>query len=523
MAKTFNTNGLCYPAQHYMVNIDKRLGQIEGYIDERKYFILNRARQYGKTTTLNLLTERLSSRYTVFSLSFEGVGKVSFKEEAPFCRTICGLLYDTIYYGEVQGISDKLQEELEMISQTDESKADFRKLSNLISAICGENEKPIVLIIDEVDQASRYKPFQDFLGMLRNMYLRRTKRPAFQSVILSGMYDIKNLKFKIHSDEEYLYNSSWNIAENVELDMSFSAEEIAGMLEEYEGDYQTGMDIQEIARLIYDYTSGYPYLVSRICRLMDKRYRREQETWCGKGVAEAVKLLLKETNTLSEDMHKQLTDYPQLKKMLYAMLFQGQSYPYNQSSFEIGIGTMFGFLKEENGSVAVTNRIFETWMYQYFLMEDIMQSQIYQEAARTRSQCIENDELNMDLVLEKFLEHFMNIYGETDNEFRETEGRKLFLLYIKSIINGTGSFYIEARTRNQNRMDVIVEYHGRQYVIEMKIWNGEEYDSRGKEQLAEYLEYYQLQKGYLLSISKYKEVGVRQLTVKETPILEVTV
>lgn len=523
MAKKFNTSGLCYPTQHYMVNMDKRLEQIEGYIEEQKYFIFNRARQYGKTTTLNMLTERLAAKYTVFFLSFEGVGKEAFKEESTFCRTICGLLYDTIYYGEVDGISDSLQEELTAVCQNDDSKAEFRKLANLISAICGENHKPIVLIIDEVDQASRYKPFQDFLGMLRNMYLRRMKRPTFQSVILAGMYDIKNLKFKIHSDEEYLYNSSWNIAENMELDMSFSAEEIAGMLTEYEADYQTGMNIQEIAQLVYDYTCGYPYLVSRICKLMDRRYRKEQGTWTSEGVTEAVKRLLKESNTLSEDMNKQLTDYPELEKMVYAMLFHGQSYPYNQSSYEIGIGTMFGFLKDDKGNVSVTNRIFETWMYNRFLLDDIMQSQIYQMAAGSREQFIQNEELNINLVMEKFLEYYMELYQDADNAFREREGRKIFLLYIKAVINGTGNFYIEARTRTPRRTDVIIEYHGIQYVIAIKNWNGEEYENKGKVQLSEYLEYYQLEQGYMLSFSKYKTIGTRSLAVDGKSILEVTV
>lgn len=31
------------------------------------------------------------------------------------------------------------------------------------------------------------------------------------------------------------------------------------------------MDTVEMASVIYDYTSGYPYLVSRICKLMDER------------------------------------------------------------------------------------------------------------------------------------------------------------------------------------------------------------------------------------------------------------
>jgi len=37
--------------------------------------------------------------------------------------------------------------------------------------------------------------------------------------------------------------------------MSFSPEDIAGMLEEYEADNQTGMNIPELSALIYEYTT----------------------------------------------------------------------------------------------------------------------------------------------------------------------------------------------------------------------------------------------------------------------------
>lgn len=47
--------------------------------------------------------------------------------------------------------------------------------------------------------------------------------------------------------------------------MSLSEVGIKGILDEYEPDHQTGMDTCSIARMIRDYTNGYPYLVSRIC------------------------------------------------------------------------------------------------------------------------------------------------------------------------------------------------------------------------------------------------------------------
>lgn len=52
---------------------------------------------------------------------------------------------------------------------------------------------------------------------------------------------------------------------------------------------------------------------------------------------------------------------------------------------------------------------------------------------------------------------------------------------------------------NERRADIIVDYLGGQFIIELKIWHGKEYNERGEQQLSEYLEYYRKQKGYMLS------------------------
>ena len=40
------------------------------------------------------------------------------------------------------------------------------------------------------------------------------------------------------------------------------------------------------------------------------------------------------------------------------------------------------------------------------------------------------------------------------------------------------------------RTDVIVDYRGEQYLIELKIWRGREYHSRGEQQITGYLNDY---------------------------------
>ena len=136
----------------------------------------------------------------------------------------------------------------------------------------------------------------------------------------------------------------------------------------------------------------------------------------------------------------------------------------------IDIGTMFGFIKENDGQVVISNRIFETRLYNLFLSEELTSSVIYQTGERDKNQFVKDGILNMELVLEKFMIHFHDIYGKNTEKFVEENGRRVFLLYLKPIINGTGNYYIEAQTRDQSRTDVIVDYLGKQYVIELKIW-----------------------------------------------------
>ena len=43
--------------------------------------------------------------------------------------------------------------------------------------------------------------------------------PTFHSVILAGVYDIKNLKLKMRPEETHQYNSPWNIAAKFDVSM----------------------------------------------------------------------------------------------------------------------------------------------------------------------------------------------------------------------------------------------------------------------------------------------------------------
>ena len=529
MSKTFNITADCKPALHYMVDISGRLEQIKRMIDTGQYFTINRARQYGKTTTLRALAKYLVRDYVVISLDFQLMSHKDFEEEGTFVKAFSEAVLRKA--GAENAVPVEIRSELQnLIGNVQE--AALARLFEILSSWCEISEKPIVLIIDEVDSASNNQVFLDFLSQLRGYYIDRDVTPAFQSVILAGVYDIKNIKRKIRSDGEHKNNSPWNIAAKFRVDMSFSQKDIAGMLEEYEQDYRTGMNIADMAELLYEYTSGYPYLVSWLCKCIDEEiagstdFPDRESAWTKAGFLEAEKILLSEKNTLFESLVNKLTDYPELKNVLYELLFTGKAIPYNPLNKYIETAEMFGFIKHENGSAVISNRIFETVLYNLFISEEYMDSKIYDVGLREKNQFVSGGHLNMRKVLEKFVETFDYLYGDQNESFLEEAGRRYFMLFLKPIINGTGNCYVEPETRNRERMDLVVDYRGEQFVVELKIWHGDAYNSRGEDQIVGYLEYYGLKKGYMISFNfnkKKKEIGVKEIVVGDKVLVEAVV
>lgn len=431
MNRYFNITGCCNPQEHYMVNLDSRLAQIKAMVDKGQYFSINKGRQYGKTTILKALREYLKSEYVVISMDFQFVSTSEFATENSFVKAFARLLWNRYRREMPSEIEEQVKQ---MKLSLDYVEAD---LFAVLSEWCEMSSKPIVLMIDEVDSASNNQVFLDFLAQLRGYYLERTEYPTFQSVILAGVHDIRNLRQKIRSDAEHKHNSPWNIASNFDIDMSFSVSDIAGMLTEYEKDHHVGMDIAKLSQLIYDYTSGYPVLVSMICKHMD-----ESGNWDNLSFENAVKYLVKEKNSLVDSLINKLEDDKNLRNLLYNVLFLGQKISYNIDNVVIENAAMYGFISNRNDCVSVANRVFETRIYNWFISQEATDSQMYSEGVNDKNQFIRDGQLNMEKILEKFILHFNDIYGSQPDKFKEEDGRKLFLLYLRPIINGTGNFII---------------------------------------------------------------------------------
>ncbi len=409
MERVFNVYGDCKPGLHYMVDLTERLVKIREMVGQGLYFTINRARQYGKTTTLRALARFLADEYVVISMDFQMMSHANFEQESSFVAAFCTELLD----GNVS-VPEEIREDLTVLAKADERQASLFAMFKILGRWCGMSKKRVVLLIDEVDSATNNQVFLDFLAQLRGYYLNRDLKPAFWSVILAGVYDVRNIKRKIRPDGDHKMNSPWNIAADFPVEMSFSTADICGMLKEYEKDHGAGMDVGEMAELLFAYTSGYPVLVSKLCKLMDERVGLKGEfagspgPWTRQGFLEAVKMLLMEKNPLFDSMIGKLNDYPELKDMIYLLLFQGKRIAYNPDDGATDMAMMFGFVKVLDGCVVVANRIFETRLYNLFLtLPEVQRMDIFKAACRDQNQFVRNGQLDMKLVLEKFVEFLM--------------------------------------------------------------------------------------------------------------------
>ncbi|MCC8150284.1 MAG: AAA-like domain-containing protein [Lachnospiraceae bacterium] len=526
MKKTFNTEGYCDPEYNYMVDLSSRLSDIKAMVDQGKYFTINRGRQYGKTTTLMALEEYLKPEYAVINMDFQMLSNADFESEQRFVSAFSREILCNMDMAPAP-----VREELESYSGSAVSNVTLSVLFKTIVKLCQTMGKRIVLIIDEVDSASNNQVFLDFLAQLRAYYLKRRKVAAFQSVILAGVYDVRSMKKKIRPNEDHRENSPWNIAAGFNIDMSFSEKDIAGMLKSYESDNHTDMDIDGMAKRIFDYTHGYPYLVSDLCKILDeniagsKEFPRKSDAWTERGFQEALKVITREDNFLYESLLGKLKVNSRLKALLQEMLFNGKLIPYVATSDYVKDAAMFGFIRNDNETAVISNRIFETVLYNSFISEEFAESRLYTAGVQEKNQFIVGGHLDIRRILEKFIDTFHELYGEEDEQFLENAGRKYFLLFLKPIINGVGNYSIEPQTRNSERMDLVIYYQGEQNILELKIWRGNAYNERGESQLSGYLDYFHMKKGYMLSFNfnKKKEAGIKEIVLGDKVLVEAVV
>jgi AAA-like domain len=514
--KKFNITGLCFADEHYMADISTKVTKTLEMVKDGDYFIINRPRQYGKTTLLYMITEILekTGKYIVFNISFEGIGDLVFEDEKLFVQTFIELLAER---------SSELKKWLYEVARTTNSMKD---LSKVITKMIAQTSKQIVVLIDEVDKSSNNQLFINFLAMLRSKYLDRRTQKTFQSVILAGLHDVKSLKLKIRPDSEQKYNSPWNIAAEFKVNMNLLPHEIKPMLEDYAAEKNVTLDAQYFADRLFYYTSGYPFLVSKLCKIMDEEILPEtnSQKWTNENFEMAVRALVRNDNVNFDTLIKNLENNENLYKLVYNIAINGEHIAFNNHEPANNWGVLHGVFANKNRLV-IHNRIYNEVIVNYMSAKMNREDVIHRADFGSGYRNADKTSLNMELVLLKFQAFMREQYDKKDRDFLERNGRLVFLAFMKPILNGHGYDFKEAQISEERRLDVTITFYQHKYVAELKIWRGAAAHEEGLEQLSEYLDPLRLNEGYLIIFdhSQIKSWKAEWITYQEKRIFTVWV
>ena len=78
-------------------------------------------------------------------------------------------------------------------------------------------------------------------------------------------------------------------------------------------------------------------------------------------------------------------------------------------------------------------------------------------------------------------------------------------MFLKPILNGYGFCFKEVQTGEEKRIDIVVVFKNEKFIVELKLWRGDELHKLGIEQLKNYMKAESVEKGFMLIMNKNKK------------------
>ncbi|MBR1682949.1 MAG: AAA-like domain-containing protein [Bacteroidaceae bacterium] len=257
MERFFNTAGPNNPEDSYTIDPLSRfdLDDILMLIRQKKYFVLHAPRQTGKTSCMLALRDYLNKEgdYIAVYANVEG-GQASRNDK----MTVVKSTVDTLT-GEISLILKNNKAEV-VRDAVQEMGADSM-LSQFLSLLCQSLEKPLVLILDEIDALVG----DSLVAVLRQIRSGYANRPAAfpQTIILCGVRDVRDYRIVLSNQDIVTGGSAFNIkAESLRLG-NFTKEEIHELYMQHTR--ETGQEFDEACfPMVWDATEGQPWLVNAL-------------------------------------------------------------------------------------------------------------------------------------------------------------------------------------------------------------------------------------------------------------------
>ncbi|MDE0636590.1 MAG: AAA-like domain-containing protein [Candidatus Poribacteria bacterium] len=501
--RSFETRGPVYPEDNYIVARTDELSDFIDRLEKGRYVVLFAPRQTGKTTFFHRALETLPADvYFPIQIDFQASNN----------------LEPAVFY---QGVHEDIREKIEAVFQKRGSTSSpaliefldntqitdhlsmrrfFRQFSNFLKH--HHNGQKVVLVIDEFDGIPR-AVLSDFLYALRHIYISGKDRCP-HSVGIVGVKSITQLNYD-HSI------SPFNIQDEFKLP-NFTLEQVRELLSQYTNEVGQPFDATVIES-IHKQTAGQPVLVNRFAQILTKEMDIPiTEAITMEHFSKAHAQLLRERNTHTEHLVTNIRRDRRFEALLMKIASYDEGVAFNLDNEFISELTTYGVIGEgADGLCEIVNPIYQYRIMQTFkpAVNGLEQDYLPEDTRAGFQDYLTSDrEIQMEALLDNFRDFIARAgfrilqVPETPQEY---VGQHLLFAYLEQFVQIIGgTMYLEVQT-GRGRMDILILYNQKKYIVETKIWGGEMRYESGKAQLATYVKLEAAAAGYYVVFDHRKE------------------
>ena len=491
MKRYFNTTGLCSPEDHYMVNPFRDIyDDILRLIEAKQYFLIHAPRQTGKTTFLHSLAHRLNreGKYVATVCSLESAGYQSISVEDA----------NHVFIQSMYNRASLFVDESNMPPHPDNYSKSSVLLQRYLTEWCNRLEKPLVLLLDEVDAL-----YDDVLiSTLRQLRDGFQSRPSGfpQSVALVGLRDIREYRLRARADNPSIgAGSPFNVKAKSFFLPVFSLEEVRGLLQQHTDD--TGQVFtEEVFQKLYEFSGGQPWLTNALANEIVAEILKNDYscTITPDIVEEAKERLIAQRQTHLDSLADKL-DEPKVKPIITAII-NGESPTFDGFDDSMRYCRDLGIIA--NGDpVRFANPIYREIITR--IMNSAFQRGINQDIAQTSWYLRPDGSLDMDKLLEAFVDFYRwNSESWLERfEYKEAGHQLLLMAFLQRIINGGGRIEREMAIGN-GRTDLAVFWKEQVIPIEIKMHHNARSEPDGLRQISRYMDKLGQKQGYFILFEK---------------------
>ncbi|MCK4766235.1 MAG: AAA-like domain-containing protein [Candidatus Aminicenantes bacterium] len=454
--RNFEKKGVVNPRTSYyvllenVVNSDKQ--DMKTMVDLGRYFSIFAPRQSGKSTFLEQICSELhrDPTYAVILLSFQNLKNVDKRE---FYKEIEKVLYARLK-NRLREVNCKKCAVVESFLENHHLKDHlsfmhlFEELNRIIEF------KKITVFIDEFDGIP-LSELENFLTTLRELYMKckKVEQKALYSV---GLIGIRNVTKLIVSGK-----SPFNIADQVDMP-PFSLKNVRDLYAQYTAETNQPFT-EEAVKRVHRESAGQPWLVNRLGTILTVDIKPGTPKPIEESdVEEAIRVLLLERNDHFDNLYEKAKLY---KETFVKIVFDHVKY--NPDDEDQTWLEQYGLIKKKDRKAVVANNIYKERYLETFFHETRVPEELSAAAYS-----LPDGSLDMENILLDFEQYIAQIGVRAfyrEKKPYEKTGQFLLTAWLYQFVRrGAGELRYEV-PGGFGRMDILLSYRGRKYIIETKV------------------------------------------------------